>query len=195
MIKTTGMLLDEYQHYSNPQAKIRRLVDKGELFPLTKGLYETDLNAPTYALAGVIYSPSYLSFDFALAYHGLIPEAVYLMTSATFEKRKKKSYENHFGRYTYRDVPSKVYPYGQLLLEEGDYLFWIATAEKALCDKLYTLPPVGSQSALEQLLFEDLRLDEVEFEALDYEGILKVGDLYGSTNVKLLMKYLRRRMK
>ena len=34
----------------------------------------------------------------------MIPEAVYTVTSATFEKKKKKKFETAFGTFTYRDV-------------------------------------------------------------------------------------------
>ena len=43
-----------------------------------------------YYLADSIYGPSYLSFEFALEYHSLIPKAVHQFTSATFEKNRKK---------------------------------------------------------------------------------------------------------
>lgn len=42
MIKTTAILRNELKEYVNPTAKIRRLVDSGELIPLVRGLYETD---------------------------------------------------------------------------------------------------------------------------------------------------------
>ena len=90
MIKTTNMLLEELNTYASPNNKIGRMVQAKELIPIVKGLYETNSSTPGYLLAGSIYGPSYLSFDFALGIHGLIPEAVYAFTSATFEKKKKK---------------------------------------------------------------------------------------------------------
>ena len=66
------MLMDELKNYANPTSKIRRTVDKRELFSVVRGLYETDRNAPGYYLAGSIYGPSYISFKFALGYHSLI---------------------------------------------------------------------------------------------------------------------------
>ena len=106
MIKTTAMLMNELKEYVNPTAKIRRLVDGGKLVPIVRGLYETDGNIPGYYLAPIIYGPSYLSFEFALAYYSLIPEAVYNFTSATFEKKKEKQYTTPYGTFTYSDVPS-----------------------------------------------------------------------------------------
>ncbi|MBR5734145.1 MAG: hypothetical protein IKX79_01210, partial [Desulfovibrionaceae bacterium] len=90
MIHSTAMLLQQYGTYANPAAKIGRMVKRGELIPVIKGLYETDRSVPGHCLAGIIYGPSYLSFEFTLAWHGLIPETVYAFTSATCGKKKKK---------------------------------------------------------------------------------------------------------
>mgnify|MGYP001314848454 CR=1 FL=1 len=76
MIKTTAMLREELNSYVNPTAKIRRMADEGKLIPVVRGIYETDKNTPGHYLAPIIYGPSYLSFEFALAYHSLIPEKV-----------------------------------------------------------------------------------------------------------------------
>ena len=192
MIVSTAMLMDQFNKYSDPAGKILRMKRCGELYPLTRGIYETDGNVPGYCLAGGIFGPSYLSFDYALSVYGLIPEAVYTYMSATFDKKKAKELENHFGRFTYRDVPSDAYPFGVVLKEENGYIYRIASPEKALCDKLYTMPPVTSQREIERMLFEDLRIDREEFAKLDTDGILQIGDKYHSNNLKYLMKYLRR---
>ena len=192
MILTTQMLIEQYQNYANPKAKIKRLVDGGDLYPVTRGIYESDKNVSGYCLAGAIFGPSYLSFDYALSVYGLIPEAVYMFTSATFDKKKIREQENHFGRFTYRDVPSEAYPFGIMVKEENGYVYQMATPEKALCDKLYTMPPVTSQKEIERMLFEDLRIYRTEFEKLNADEILQIGDMYHCNNLKYLMKYLRR---
>ena len=195
MILTTSMLLDQLQRYSDPAGKILRMKREGELLQLTRGIYETDKNAPGYCLAGAIFGPSYLSFDYALSFYGLIPEAVYTFTSATFDKKKVREQDNHFGRFTYRDVPPEAYPFGISIKEENGYVYQMATQEKALCDKLYTMPPVTSQKEIERMLFKDLRIDRNEFEKLHTDEILQIGDRYHSNNLKYLMKYLRRNEK
>ncbi|NLZ36699.1 MAG: hypothetical protein GX897_04390, partial [Clostridiales bacterium] len=80
MIKTTAMLLKELKEYASPKSKLSRMAERGEVFPITRGLYETDPNVPGYLLAGSIYGPSYISFEYALGYYGMIPEAVYAVT-------------------------------------------------------------------------------------------------------------------
>lgn len=93
MIVTYEMLKESLTDYKAKDIKIKRLSDNKEIIKLTRNLYETNKNAPGYVVANAIYSPSYLSFDYALAHYGLIPEAVYTYTSATFGKGKKKSYK------------------------------------------------------------------------------------------------------
>ena len=41
------------------------------------------------SIANKLYGPSYVSFESALSYHGLIPEAVYTTTSACFQRKSK----------------------------------------------------------------------------------------------------------
>jgi len=179
----------------NPTAKIRRLVDEGKLVPVVRGLYETDGNIPGYYLAPIIYGPSYLSFEFALAYYSLIPEAVYNFTSATFEKKKEKQYTTPYGTFTYRDVPNEAYPVGILLHSENGYGFQIASPEKAICDQLYKISPLKNRGELERLLFEDLRIDKEEFFHLKMVDLLEIANRYHTQNHKLLQAYLRRSVK
>lgn len=197
MIKKTAMLVRELEQkgYANPLAKIRRLVRAGDLTPIVRGLYETDSRVPGHYLAPAVYGPSYLSFEFALAYYSLIPEAVHSFTSATFEKKRTKQYLTPYGTYSYRDVPSEVYPLGLVLCNENGYGFQIATPEKALCDQLYKLSPVRNGNELEHLLFEDLRIDEQLFFGLNTESLLALSGRYHTHSHKLLQAYLRRRIR
>lgn len=192
MVFTTDKIKTQLKNYSNKNTKISREVKKGNLIKIKNGLYENSSNTEGYLLAGTIYGPSYLSFDFALSFYSLIPEKVTVYTSATFNKKKKKIYTNNFGTFLYRDVPNSVYPLGIMLIEDGEYSYQIATPEKALCDKLYTLPPVQNLNQLHNLLFDDLRIDIEEFKKLKLEDIEKIANLYHCTNVDLLYKYMRR---
>lgn len=192
MILTNDIIKLNLQEYSNKNTKICREVKNGNLIKIINGLYETDPNVNGYLLAGSIYGPSYLSFDFALSYHGLIPEKVTAFTSATCEKKKKKSYTNQFGTYLYRDVPTNVYPLGINVIKEGEYIYQIATPEKALCDKLYTLNPIKNMKELENVLFNDLRIDYDEFIKLNINDIEILSNSYHCTNIDLLYRYMRR---
>ena len=191
MILTFDSLALQFKDYTDVKGKIRREVQSGRLTQITRGLYETDARADGKYLAGAIYGPSYLSFDYILSMCSLIPEAIFqTYTSATFRKGKAKQYDNAFGVFTYRDVPAAVYHFGVEIREENGYSYQIATPEKALCDKLYTISPVGSVKAMRALLFDDLRIDESDFWQLNLEDIKQLAPLYKSTNHKYLAKLI-----
>ena len=195
MIYLFDVLALKFRDYTNIKGKIRRELQSGKLIQVARGLYETDADVSGKYLAGRIFGPSYLSFDYALTVYSLIPEAVYrTYTSATFQKRKSKQYQNYFGVFTYRDIPSEVYPLGILLHEENGYSYQIATPEKALCDKLYTLQPAKNLGELRALLFDDLRIDEQEFGKLNMNNLNELAPLYHASNLNLLSKLIRRNM-
>jgi len=194
MIITNKIAKNNLIEYSNKNNKISRDIRDGKLFKIINGLYETNPNTPGYLLAGSIFGPSYISFEYALSFYELIPERVTTITCATFNKKKKKQYKTNFGTFTYRDIPLLAYPEEILLKEETNYSYQIATPEKALCDKLYTLTPLNNYSNLENILFNDLRIDEEEFNKLNVDKINKLSNLYHSTNVNLLAKYIRRKI-
>ncbi len=192
MIVTTSMLKEKYSKYSNTLDKIKREAQKGNLIRLTKGIYETDKNVDPCLLASVILSPSYLSFDFALSYYGLIPERVYAITSATLRVRKNKTFENAFARYDYTDIPANAFSEGLACLEKGDYIVRMASKEKAICDSLCKWRVVKNINELKELLFIDKRIDEEEFASCDFALLKRLASLYNKTNLKLLIKLIRK---
>lgn len=66
----------------------------------------------------------------------------------------------------------------------------IATPEKALCDLLYKKEPIYSVKQLKELLFNDLRIDEDEFNKLNKEEIISFCDYYKKKNLNFLKKML-----
>lgn len=192
MIVTISMLKEKYRDYANPLDKIKREADKGALLRLRKGLYETDPRAEPCMLASSILSPSYLSFEWALSHYGIIPERVVAITSASFENHKNKTYNNPFGRYEFSDIPSKAFPHGIRYLEEGEYIAKIATKEKAICDSLCKWRVVRNIGELQELLFEDKRLDEEEFSSCDFDQLKSLARLYQKTNLNLLIQFIEK---
>ena len=192
MIKTHSMMRDELKNYGAPANKIMRMVRDGELIPINRGIYETDRSVAPHLLAASIYGPSYVSFEYALSYHGLIPERVCVVTSATFEKKKCKTFENAFGTFTYRDVPSAAFPLGLQVIREGGYAFRIACPEKALCDQLCKISPVSGAIELKSMLLDDLRIDQQGLDDIDRGLILSFEDAYRKTNVRTLCRLIDR---
>src|SRR3989344_3513323 len=61
-----------------------RYSKQGFIVRVKRGLYAfPDALPPELYLANKLYGPSYISREFALSYHGIIPETVYEITSVT----------------------------------------------------------------------------------------------------------------
>ncbi len=192
MLFTTDVLIEQLsEEYSNPRCRLGRLVSKGQYIPIIRGLYEDDPDTPGQYLAGEIYGPSYLSFEYAMAFQGLSePSGERIYTSATCGKHKLKQHVTPFGVYTYRDVPAAVFGQEVDFYEVGTYRYSIARPEKALCDKLYSLPPISYQRDLDEILLKDLRIDRYRLMDLNVKVIERLSEGYHSNNVRLLLKYL-----
>lgn len=160
-----SILLGYLDEYKNPNDKIKQMISSGELIRLKQGLYVVgdiyrDAKISKGLLANQIYGPSYVSLDFALSFYGLIPERVYEITSVT--TKMLKSYDTPFGRFTYLKSPLRLYSIGiSIQTNSDDISYMIATAEKALCDKIAFTKNLGisSQKDMKVYLEDDLRID------------------------------------
>ena len=89
--------MEGLRSYSSPKAKLTRLLKSGKLMQIRRGLFVDDLSIPPKTLAPILYGPSYISFQSALAACGLIPESVTVILSASYNKNKDKTSERHWG--------------------------------------------------------------------------------------------------
>jgi len=189
-------LQNHFANYANPRAKIARLVRRGELLRLKRGVYIHAESARDAFFKGKaanrIYGPSYVSFVYALRWYGLIPEHVEHITSATFNKGRKKRYDTPVGTFFYQDVPASAYPYGITLMGETSRRFFMASPEKALCDELYRISGIRSIQRIRALLFEDLRLDPDELNKLDRNALIHLSGYYQATTLSTFAKFLER---
>ena len=145
-------------------------------------------------MANVFLSPSYLSFEYALSFYGLIPEKVSVLTSASFGKKNGKTFEGDRLSLSYAPIPKRVFHKGVVYLEnENQVPYKIATKEKALCDTLYSQYPVRSIKDLKTLLFENLRIDEDEFAKLDFAFLLEICPDYRANSLNVLYQYAKRK--
>ena len=191
MIYDFQSLSIKYKEYSNIYQKISNECKKGKLVKIKRGLYSDDLDSDKEVIANICYNPSYISFEYALSYYGVIPEFVSTFTSATFGKKNNKIYHMKDCTFDYRSVPDEVFPMGILIMKNSkDISYKIASKEKALCDLLYSKYPVRSIKDLKILLFEDMRIDENELLKMNVEFIKEIAPLYHSNTLNVLKKYL-----
>lgn len=192
MVFTISQLKEKYSTYANPLDKVKRESYAKNLFRLTRGLYETDRNVNPIFLAAPILSPSYISFEYALSYYGFIPERVVAITSASLQVRKNKTFNNDFGRFEYSDIPPSAFSSGLVFIESNGHIAKIASKEKAICDSLYKWRKTKNIKELKELIFEDKRIDEDEFNFLDFNELIRIAELYKDINLKLLIKLIRK---
>lgn len=109
---------------------IKSLVDQEVLTMILPGLYHLTTKPPDqFTIANFLVEPSYISFESALSYHGILSQFPYLITSATTKKARIK--ETHH-TYQYHHLQPNLY-FGYTYV--NNYL--LATPEKALLDQLY----------------------------------------------------------
>jgi len=170
------------------RGKIARLLKTGELIALRRGLYARRRNIDPLGLAAPIYGPSYVSFETALAKHGMIPEGVIETISAT--TKRGALFVNDLGRFRYLPVPRAVYPVGICLVTSSDLPFLMASPTKALCDRIAREGGFRSLADVDHWL-EDMRVD---FETkLDPRELGICAASYGRASVRLLSQFALRK--
>jgi len=126
-------------------SQLSRWVASGRLTRLRRGLYVV---AEPYAsrrpypfeVANALVAPSYVSMEYALGWYGIIPEAVFTVTSVT--TGRAGAFTTPFGRFAYRHVrPGYFWGYDLVPLLSGPPALqpqaYVASPEKALLDLLY----------------------------------------------------------
>jgi predicted transcriptional regulator of viral defense system len=128
---------------------------KGYIKKIIKGYYlfsDLDIDESTLmAIANKIYKPSYISFETAMSYYRLIPESIYMITSAS--TRRTSLFETPMARFSYRTIKPSLF-FGYSLLTGG---IKMAFVEKAILDYLYINPAVRTADD-----FASLRINREE---------------------------------
>lgn len=192
MIKTHQAVMEGLADYSSPKARLTLMLKSGSLIQVRRGLFVENASVSLRALAPVIYGPSYISFQYALASYGLIPERVEAVTCASYGKNRDKLFRTPLGEFRYLYLPVAVYPYGLKQDEDGEARYLIATAEKALCDAVYKVSGIRSRDDIEALLLDDWRMEEEELRELDIEFIVWIAPRYGRRSVAALAAWLEK---
>lgn len=169
---------------ADPKFHRRRLnewQEKDYIKKVIKGYYifsglpleEKDL----FEIANRIYAPSYVSFEMALAYYGLIPESVYGITSAS--TRKTMRFKTTMGEFSYRAIRPKLY-FGFEYLTGSGRQAKIASPEKALLDYFYLHPELSDADG-----FREMRVSrEVVSEKINHKKLMSYAGVYAQKSLK-----------
>lgn len=167
-----------------------RWVQQGLLLRLKPGLYcfPEYLGKPGFEfyVANRMYRPSYISLHSALAFYGMIPEAVVQVTSVS--SLKTADFTNRFGQFSYQSMkPEYLFGYGSVKLTDGRDIL-LADPVKALLDLLYLFPFYNSKTEMTELrLDEDFIRENLNEEKLwQYSSQFNIGTL--EKRVRLFLK-------
>jgi hypothetical protein len=154
-----------------------------EIIRLKRGVYMFGDNlrrgpVSKFAIAGKLYFPSYISFESALAFHGLIPEGVYVTTSAC-QLSKKKLFQTPLGEFSFDHAPCAIFFMGVESIK-GNGL--VANPLRALFDLIYLRRK--NYGRLEDVE-SDLRIDPCE--------LIKLASQYSYTELRELALSYRRK--
>ena len=138
---------------------------RGLLRRLKRGLYTLQIQPPSEEeIANALLHPSYLSFEYALAHHNVLPEMVYTVTSATTKDTRSFVIEDK--TFAYYTIKKEAYT-GYTAIKKGErQRVLIAEPEKALADYLYFVS-LKKKPANDRLRLTHLNMKKVrEYAAL-----------------------------
>ena len=144
-----------------PQIRLQlsRWVKGGRLIKLHKGLYTLSepyrkIKPEPFPIANSLKSASYVSLQSALAWYGLIPEFVPVVTSVT--TGRPRLIETPMGRFDFRHInKSFFWGYQQIELTAGQTAF-IARPEKAMLDLVYLTPGGDKEDFIQGLRIQNI---------------------------------------
>jgi hypothetical protein len=191
-------LTEALKDLSSPRDKITDMLRQGVIIRVKKGLYifGDKYRRHPYSkelLANLVYGPSYVSLDYALAYYGIIPERAEALTSVSLSRSRR--FSTPVGLFIYRQIPARAYEAGMVRVEaENDQAFLIASPEKALADKIVSVrgAPIASVAEMRRFLEKDLRIDAGAIRSLSAERIDEFAERYRSLKLRRLGGLVRR---
>lgn len=161
----TGLLLSGNVDPFDVRKQLSRWTASGKIYQLRRGLYSL---APPYQkviphpflIANQLLAGSYVSLQSALAYYGMIPEFVPVITSVT--TNRPATYQTAFGQFDYHHIQVSWFRVYRLVGLSNDQRAFIATPEKALLDLVYLQPGGDSPEFLHALRLQTLDQMNVE---------------------------------
>ncbi len=156
---------------------IKRLREQKILIQVEKGKYYFSVKSPSdFEIAQFLNSKSYISFETALNYHGILKQFPFEITSATLKKTKTKVFDEKV--YSYSTISKKLFTG---YYKENGVL--IAYPEKALFDQIYLISKsVKSKNYL----------DEMDYTRISWKEFKKYYDLVNLETQKSMHKLLEK---
>ena len=143
-----------------------------------------------FVLAGLLHSPSHVSMESALAFHGLIPEAVWQVVSVT--PSRSREFSTPAGVFSFRRVPASQPFAGVESLEVAPQNWaFVATPLRALADVLYFRREITWKRDGIDFLTESLRIEEDDLGSLRFEQLDEISDSLANRRVSNYLENLK----
>lgn len=165
--------------YKAPLKALAALNDRGVLMRLRRGQYAFVDSFDPMLAANLIYTPSYISFETALAHFGLIPERTEIYISVV--DGRPTEIQTPGGKFSYISQSRALFALGRNMEITPHRILSIATPEKALLD---TLAKANLRSALAspkdvlEYVLDGLRIEESDLKNLALKKLKKLAPLY-----------------
>ena len=174
---------------------VHRAVKQREVLRLKPGCY---CLAPDYrkshphpfVVAAVLHSPSHISLESALSYHGLIPEAVQLVSSVTLQR--SRSFKTPLGYFSFHRVPVSNPGAGikAITVDRNGWAF-VATPLRAIADLIYLRKEVQWEPNGPGFLMESMRIEEEDLRGIPMDGFAEVFESMKSKRVRTYLSRFR----
>ena len=154
---------------------VHRAVSKGEILRLKSGLFLLaeefcKTHAHPFVIAGMLHSPSHVSLESSLSYHGLIPEALFQVSCVT--SARSRSFKTPVGFFSFQRVPLN-YPKAaveSLKIDKNSWAF-VATPLRAIADLVYLRREVRWEIEGLSFLTESMRIEIEDLRNMSYKGL------------------------
>lgn len=174
---------------------VHRACRAGEILRLKPGLFV--LGPPyrksephPFVVAAVLHAPSHISLESALAYHGLIPEAVYQVSSVAVGRSRE--YSTPLGVFSFRRVPACAPRAGvEAVAVARNAWAFIASPLRAIADAVYLNKKITWNRNGLGYLTESLRIEEDDLRALSFEEADEILDSIRSRRVQAYIDGLK----
>lgn len=141
------------------QQQLVRWVKTGRVIQLRRGVYTLAepyrrVDPHPFLIANRLKKASYISLQSALAYHGMIPEYVPVVTSVT--TGRPEYLQTKLGGFLFKHIKKLLFKdYLAVEVTSSQFAF-VATPEKAFLDLVYLTPKSDTDAYLKELRLENL---------------------------------------
>lgn len=174
---------------------VHRACQAGEILRLKPGLF---VLAPPYrktdphpfVLASSLHAPSHISLESALAWHGLIPEAVYQVSSVTIARSRE--FTTPLGVFSFRRVPARLPRAGVEAVEVARNAWaFVASPLRAIADQVYLNRDISWQRNGMGYLTESLRIEEDDVREMSFDRLDEILESFRSRRVRTYLQGMK----